>query len=152
MKKHIIILLALISLGCTVKAQTEQRSSLIDTIRKAGEHYVGWVRSHPWDNWTLDMNIGGHLFYGFEDTKGSLFKRVMPQFEAQLGHWIFPVVGIRGAFGTGSERGFITAGAPQPTHLYQATTPFAVPWADTTGRSTTTTICLSRTGSTYMQA
>ena len=32
----------------------------------------------------------------------------MPQFEAQLGHWIFPVVGIRGAFGTGSERGFIT--------------------------------------------
>ncbi len=108
MKKHIIILLALISLGCTVKAQTEQRSSLIDTIRKAGEHYVGWVRSHPFDNWTLDMNIGGHLYYGFEDSKGSLFKRVMPQFEAQLGHWMFPVVGLRGAFGTGSQRGFIS--------------------------------------------
>lgn len=108
MKRNIVLALTFLSLGLTATAQNEIRNSLIDTLRKSGEHNVGWVRSHPLDTWTLDINGGGHLYYGYEDIKGGLFKRVTPNFELQLGHWIFPVVGLRGVLGTGYSRGYIS--------------------------------------------
>lgn len=108
MKKHIIILLAFISLVFTAAAQQEIRNTLIDTLNKSGQHNVGWIRSHSLDNWNISVSGGGHLYYGFEDLKGGLFRRVTPQVELHLGHWVFPVVGIRGVIGTGSARGYIS--------------------------------------------
>ena len=108
MRKNIVLLLTFISLSLTAIAQNEIRNSLIDTIRRSGEHNVGWVRSHPLDAWTLDLNGGGHMYFGYEDGKGNLFRRITPHVEAQLGHWIFPVVGLRGVLGTGYSRGYIS--------------------------------------------
>ncbi len=95
-------------LAFTAAAQVEKYSSSVDTVRNRGEHGVGWIRSHIMDNWTFDIEGGGHIHNGFEDGKGPLKDRVGALGEMHIGRWIFPVVGIRAGLGLGKAHGFIS--------------------------------------------
>ena len=108
MKRKGLLLIVLCSLAFTMQAQNESLRTYSDTLRSAGRHPIGWVRSHPFDNWIVDFQGGAHLYCGYEDFKGNLIKRIMPTAEIGIGHWIFPVVGLRGNIGIGSSRGYIT--------------------------------------------
>lgn len=91
-----------------VQAQRETKDLVIDTVQRSGTHDVGWIRSHSFDNWTVDLTGGGHLYYGFEDLKGDFSDRLTGNIEMHLGHWVFPMVGIRAGLGFGNSHGFIT--------------------------------------------
>lgn len=108
MKKLNILFLFVLLAGSTLYAQNETRKLIIDTLQRSGTHDVGWIRSHSFDNWIIDLQGSGHLYYGFEDRKGPLKDRITGNAEVHLGHWIFPMVGIRAGLGMGNSHGFIT--------------------------------------------
>ena len=111
MKRTSIILLFLACaflFGNRLQAQNETRTLDIDTIQQSGTHDVGWIRSHSFDNWMVEIQGGGHFYYGFEDRKGPFFDRLTGQGEIHVGHWIFPMVGLRAGLGFGNSHGFIS--------------------------------------------
>lgn len=93
---------------CVALGQDREYRSSIDTIHNKGERNIGWKLSHILDNWMFDVNAGGQLYYGFEDTEGPLFKRLTGNLEGHMGRWLFPMFGIRANLGIGYARGFIT--------------------------------------------
>ena len=93
-----------------VMAQEEQfiRASKSDTLRNRGEHEVGWIRSHTFDNWVFGIQGGTNIYYGYEDNVAPIGKRFGANVEMHAGHWIFPMVGLRGNIGYGNSHGFIS--------------------------------------------
>ena len=108
MKKTSIFLFLLCIAGVSF-AQNERYSQSVDTTRTRGEHNVGWLKSHIADNWTMHIQGGGNLYYGFEDTKGKFKDHLGGKIELSLGRWIFPVVGINLNAGLAHAYGFITS-------------------------------------------
>lgn len=108
------MLAGLLTLAATQSIEAQKTSTSTDlrhtqdTVSQKGEHGVGWVRSNPLDNWYLQTQAGGQLYYGFEDRKGDLGDRLTSNFEVHAGHWVFPMVGYRIGGGMGNARGFIT--------------------------------------------
>lgn len=132
MKKALFLILAL-TMTSSILAQVETISTNIDTLRNRSEHDVGWVHAHLLDNWTIDLSGGGVLYYGYEDTKGTLKDHLAPNVEAHVGRWLFPMLGYRIGGGFGSARGFIT----KDTYLqYRNTIIGAGGYATCWGRST----------------
>lgn len=86
----------------------EERHSHKDTLQERGEHNVGWIRSHHFDNWMIGIQGGGQLYMGYEDFKGPFSEHLTGNVEGYIGHWLFPTVGIRAVAGYGTSRGFIT--------------------------------------------
>ncbi len=107
MKRTILIALTLLLTG-TVAAQKEIIISSFDTTSDIGIHGVGWVLSHPLDNWMVSLQGGGHIYMGYEDGKGNLGDRITGIGELHLGRWIFPMVGIRAGIGFEHSHGFIS--------------------------------------------
>lgn len=119
MKKNKIIIFAVELILCVgVYAQRQEVRSSSDTTRNMGERNIGWIRSHILDNWFIEAQFGGQLYYGFEDRKGPFFDRLTPQVEGHVGRWVFPMLGYRFVAGMGRGRGFVT------TESYDAYRPF----------------------------
>jgi len=108
MKKSYLAFIALTLWAVTSQAQFVQTSLNVDTVQHSGIHDVGWIRSHSFDNWYFGIEGGGHLYYGYEDRKGSFGDRLTGQTQIHLGHWIFPMFGFRGTIGFGNSHGFIS--------------------------------------------
>ena len=104
------LFLTLLAAGFTTHAQNEYREhrSHTDTTLERGEHNVGWLRSHPLDNWSVGLQGGGQLYCGYEDFKGPLADHISGNVEGYISHWIFPMLGLRAVGGFGSSHGFIT--------------------------------------------
>ena len=109
--KRTLFIVALLFTTLSATAQVESRSTSVDTLSNRGEHGVGWIRSHLLDNWMFDIQGGGHIYSGFEDTKGALKDRIAGIGEVHMGRWIFPMVGLRGGFGYAASHGFISKGS-----------------------------------------
>lgn len=73
-----------------------------------GEHGVGWVRSHFFDEWFFQLQGGGQLYYGTDDREGPLGDRLTGNAEFFFGRRIFPMFGFRAGLGTGYAHGFLT--------------------------------------------
>ena len=108
--KKLFILIALILAGLTLQAQVEryEHHHSTDTVRERGEHNVGWIRSHTFDNWVIGIQGGGQLYCGYEDFKGPLGSHLTGNVEGYIGRWIFPMMGLRAVAGYGTSHGFIT--------------------------------------------
>ncbi len=106
--KKLLILTLVLMLSADIFAQIESTTTSIDTLHNRREHDVGWVHAHLLDNWCFDISAGGVLYYGYEDTKGTLKDHIAPNIEAHLQRWLFPMLGFRIGGGFGSARGFIT--------------------------------------------
>lgn len=79
-----------------------------DTAVVNGRKGVGWVRSHLLDDWFLQLQGGGQLYYGTDDREGPLGDRLTGNAEFQFGRRIFPMFGFRVGLGFGHAHGFIT--------------------------------------------
>ncbi len=70
---------------------------------------IGWVRAPFFDNWYAQLEpFGGMVYWGQEDSKAPFFDRMVWQGQANLGRWVFPMVGYRAGLGWGYGRGFVT--------------------------------------------
>ncbi len=84
MSKRVCLLLVLLSFGLTLRAQEDDIEYIAfgralqaadqDVVK--GENSVGWVRSHFLDDWFLQVQGGGQLYYGTDDREGP-FKYVL---------------------------------------------------------------------------
>ncbi|MBP5547935.1 MAG: OmpA family protein [Bacteroidales bacterium] len=106
--KLITLLTFTLFVAGTTHAQREEHKRITDTISNIGEHNVGWIKSHILDNWTIDAQIGGQMYYGYEDREGPFFGRLGGLAEAHIGRWMFPMVGLRAGLGIGQSHGYIT--------------------------------------------
>ena len=78
-----------------------------DTAIVRGQKGVGWVRSHFFDDWFIQVQGGGQLFYGFDDTEGPFKDRLTGIGEISIGRRIFPMFGFRANLGYGYAHGFL---------------------------------------------
>lgn len=108
MKKTFFVIIALFLLHATAQSQDVISKTTIDTVSGHGEHEVGWIRSHIYDNWSFSLQGGGNLYLAYQDFKGPLLDHLGGNVELHLGRWLFPMVGIRGNIGLGRSNGFIT--------------------------------------------
>lgn len=69
---------------------------------------IGWVRSPFGDNWYLQIQGGGQLYYGLEDRLGPWYSRLTFNGEVKLGRWVFPMLGYRLGAGYGYAHGFLS--------------------------------------------
>ena len=79
-----------------------------DTAVVNGTYKVGWVRSHFFDSWFFQLQGGGQLYYGTEDTRGPLGDRLTGNAEFLIGRRIFPMFGFRLGAGLGYAHGFLS--------------------------------------------
>lgn len=115
MSKRVCLLLVLLSFGLTLRAQEDDIEYIAfgralqaadqDVVK--GENSVGWVRSHFLDDWFLQVQGGGQLYYGTDDSKGPFKDRLTANYEFQVGRRIFPMFGFRVGAGFGKARGFL---------------------------------------------
>lgn len=110
MNKRIGFLLLLLVAAQLTSAQGElfTRATTSDTLKNRGEHEVGWFRAHALDNWVLNLQAGTNIYYGYEDNIVPIGQRFGSNFEMHLGHWIFPMVGLRLDMGFAKSHGFIS--------------------------------------------
>lgn len=78
-----------------------------DTTVVNGQHGVGWIRSHFFDDWFFELQGGGQLYYGTDDRKGAFMDRLTGNAEFHFGRRIFPMFGFRGGIGYGYAHGFL---------------------------------------------
>lgn len=79
-----------------------------DTVIVRDKNRGGWIRAHLFDDWFIQMQGGGQLYYGTDDRKGPLGDRLTANGEIQIGRRIFPMMGVRLGLGYGYAHGFIT--------------------------------------------
>ena len=79
-----------------------------DTSVVNGRKGVGWVRNHLLDDWFLQLQGGGQLYYGTDDREGLFGDRLTANGEFHLGRRIFPMFGFRLNMGYGYAHGFLT--------------------------------------------
>lgn len=79
-----------------------------DTAVVNGQRGVGWVRSHLFDDWFVEVQGGGQLYYGTDDRLGRFGDRLTGNGEVHFGRRIFPMFGFRLGLGGGYAHGFIT--------------------------------------------
>ena len=117
MKTRTILALVLMAGSClTALGQNNDRRYVAqgrayhsdDTAVVNGQHGVGWIRAHFFDDWFLEMQGGGQLYYGTDDRKGAFMDRLTGNAEFHFGRRIFPMFGFRGGIGYGYARGFLS--------------------------------------------
>ena len=115
MKRFFITLLAFVAIGQLVTAQEDiSKKSYVSTERAyhADEenvvHERGWVRSHLLDDWFLELQGGGQLYYGTDDRLGAFGDRLTGNIEMHIGRRIFPMFGFRLTGGIGYAHGFLS--------------------------------------------
>lgn len=79
-----------------------------DTAVVNGKNGVGWIRAHFFDDWFMELQGGGQLYYGTEDREGPFFDRLTGNAEFHFGRRIFPMFGFRLGGGYGFAHGFLT--------------------------------------------
>ena len=79
-----------------------------DTAVVNGRRGAGWIRAHFFDDWFLEMQGGGQLYYGTDDRKGDFMDRLTGNAEFHFGRRIFPMFGFRGGIGLGYAHGFLS--------------------------------------------
>lgn len=117
MKTKIILVLMLMAGGCLTSMAQEEKGKYVaqgrayhsdDTAVVNGQHGVGWIRAHFFDDWFLELQGGGQLYYGTDDRKGSFSDRLTGNIEFHFGRRIFPMFGFRGGLGLGYAHGFLS--------------------------------------------
>ncbi|MCR4815857.1 MAG: OmpA family protein [Bacteroidales bacterium] len=88
-----------------------------DTAVVNGANGVGWIRSHFFDDWFLQMQGGGQLYYGVEDRLGNFFDRLTGNAEFHFGRRIFPMFGFRAGAGFGYAHGFLSKDTYSTHHI-----------------------------------
>lgn len=118
-RKGIIIILLGLGILATnqVKAQydnekyryvaTDRALHATDQNVVKGAQGVGWVRSHFLDDWFMQVQGGGQLYYGTDDSKGPFADRLTGNAEFHIGRRIFPMFGFRIGAGMGYAHGFL---------------------------------------------
>lgn len=129
-----IVILFLATSISTAQQRREVHSSR-DSIRTTGLHEIGWMHSHLLDNWFLEVNGGGQMYFGFEDNKAKPLDRITPKSEVHLGHWLFPSIGLRGNLGMADARGFISLDSYMAQRTY-LTRDFGTCWGLSTSDTT----------------
>ena len=95
-------------LGNILMAQNPtHRSSKTETDEQYTQD-IGWLLTPFSDNWFLQVEGGGNIYYGFEDRLGMFSDRITSSIAMNLGHWIFPMLGIRAGASYGQMHGFIS--------------------------------------------
>lgn len=117
MKTRICIVFMLFITLCGTTMSQNDKDSYIprgdiyhaeDTSVVNGTKGVGWVRSHLLDDWFLQMQGGGQLYYGTDDREGLFLDRLTGNAELHFGRRIFPMFGFRLGLGYGYAHGFLT--------------------------------------------
>lgn len=120
--KKIAIFILLATVGMTVWAQEENeilraKQEYFDTVTLynaedpevvIGKHGNGWLRSYLFDNWFIQAQGGGQLYYGTEDRKGLFKDRLTANGEMYVGRRLFPMLGFRAGGGYGYAHGFLS--------------------------------------------
>jgi outer membrane protein OmpA-like peptidoglycan-associated protein len=69
-----------------------------------------------WDNWFASAGMGGQVYFGDEDGIKPLGKRITATYEAAVGKWLHPVIGLRAKLGGGVVKGYSTGKLPTIGH------------------------------------
>jgi len=69
-----------------------------------------------WDNWFASAGAGGQVYFGDEDVIKPLGKRITATYEAAVGKWIHPAIGLRAKLGGGVVKGYSTGKLPTIGH------------------------------------
>ena len=115
MKKFFVFMMALMAMGFAM-AQEDVDINFAhskayhsdDSAVVRGKPGVGWVRAHLLDDWFYQLQGGGQLYFGTDDTKGPFFDHLTGNVEFQLGRRIFPMFGFRTGIGYGYAHGFLS--------------------------------------------
>lgn len=107
----LFLLLAMI-LTCSVSMAQRENYHARSHARYAGDtmvvNQVGWIGFNFLDEWNIQAQTGGQLYYGFEDRLAPWYSRLTSNYEFYISHHIFPMIGFRAGGGYGSSRGFIS--------------------------------------------
>jgi len=74
---------------------------------KPDSKYGPYLTNGFFDNWFISVGGGGQIYFGEFDSDISFSERLSTAFDASLGKWITPNVGVRGQFAIGSGNGAI---------------------------------------------
>jgi len=88
-------ILALISLTTYASAQTEVRR---DTVVTELNDTYKVVTNKFFENWFIGISAGGQILFGDHDKQMQTKDRFTPAFNANLGKWFTPGVGVRGGY------------------------------------------------------
>jgi outer membrane protein OmpA-like peptidoglycan-associated protein len=66
-----------------------------------------------WDNWFISVGAGAQVYFGDQDAMKPLGKRLTPTYEAAIGKWVHPAVGLRAKIGGGLVKGFSDGTIPE---------------------------------------
>lgn len=103
--RRIIFILSLLTLCSNVFGNTENSSTVQDTI-KSGFSY------RFIDNWSIGATVGANVYFGEEDSKGNFLKRISPSFEIQVTKTATPVISFRGLASVGVVNGWYRSTTP----------------------------------------
>ena len=115
--RRVAILVATCLLLTHFEAAAQKRDTIAHFDAKASSIFatdtqlvqgIGWVRSHFLDNWFVQLQGGGQLYYGTEDRLGNFADRLTFNGEVHIGRWVFPMLGYRIGMGYGYAHGFIS--------------------------------------------
>lgn len=88
-------ILALVSLTTYASAQTEVRR---DTVVTELNDTYKVVTNKFFENWFIGISAGGQILFGDHDKQMQTKDRFTPAFNANLGKWFTPGVGVRGGY------------------------------------------------------
>lgn len=94
-----------VCLLATISAKS-QISSTTSEVDSTNRYKV--VTNKFFNNWFLGAGIGGQVYFGRYDSQESLSKRISPTFNAYLGKWFTPGLGLRFGFDASSGNGLST--------------------------------------------
>jgi len=83
------------------------------TVNLPGERFM---YNHFWENWFVSAGAGGQVYFGDEDAMKPLGKRITATYEAAIGKWIHPAIGLRLKIGGGVVKGYSTGTLPNAGH------------------------------------
>lgn len=115
MRKLLILLSMTFILSGSLSAQVDKGSykphgeiyHSEDTTVVRGKKGAGWIRAHFFDDWFIQAQGGGQLYYGTDDRKGAFGDRITGNAEIQIGRYIYPMFGFRIGLGYGYAHGFL---------------------------------------------
>lgn len=109
--KKVVLFATILTLAFSASAQRRDKYDARSTGRVADDtiitNSVGWVRYHLLDEWSIMTQMGGQLYYGFDDRQGPLYDRLTGDAGIYIQRWVFPMFGYRLGASAGSCRGFL---------------------------------------------
>ncbi len=78
-----------------ILAQTQkQTQSVTSKVEESSDKYKVET-NHFFENWFAGAGIGGQVYFGKNDSKQSLSKRITPAYNVYIGKWFTPGIGLR---------------------------------------------------------